>query len=116
MIAKTGTMGVVALLLGLATACGSDAEPAATSTPSPTRSSPTSTPSPTSTQAAPFPTSSFAAINEDPVTEELATLAHHGAGQCRTVAGFLRGPRDGAARNSWAGAQLGHRQQRSLTR
>ena len=59
MIERTGNVGAVALVL--ATACGSDAGPA----------SPTSTTSATSTQAAGFPIATFAAISEDPVTEEL---------------------------------------------
>ena len=67
MITKTGSVGVVTLVLGLAAACGSDAGPAST----------TSTTSTTSTepaeQAAGFPIATFAAISEDPVTDELAT-------------------------------------------
>lgn len=62
MIARSGSAGVVTLLLVLAAGCGSDAGPA----------SPTSTTSATSTQAAGFPIATFAAISEDPVTEESA--------------------------------------------
>ena len=84
MIARTGNVGVVTLVLVLSAACGSDAGPA----------SPTSTTSATSTQAAGFPIATFAAISEDPVTEELAAgfqaaLALHdvadGGGMSATV-------------------------------
>jgi CubicO group peptidase (beta-lactamase class C family) len=64
-------MGVVALVLGLAAACGSDAGPAA----------PTSTAPATSTQAADFPIAAFADISEDPVTEELAARLQAALGQ-----------------------------------
>ncbi|MDQ4040112.1 MAG: beta-lactamase family protein [Actinomycetota bacterium] len=83
-ITRTGNVGVVTLVLVLATACRSDAGPA----------SPTSTTSATSTQAAGFPIATFAAISEDPVTEELAAtfqaaLAQHdvadGGGMSATV-------------------------------
>ena len=84
MIARTGSVGVVTLVLVLAAACGSDAGPA----------SPTSTTSATSTQAAGFPIAAFAAISEDPVTDEWAAtfqaaLALHdvadGGGMSATV-------------------------------
>ena len=87
MIARTGNVGVVMLVLVLAAACGSDAGPA----------SPPSTTSPASTQppsSADFPVAAFAAISEDPVTEELAAelqaaLAEHdvadGGGMSATV-------------------------------
>ena len=80
---RAGWVLVVALVLGLA-ACGSDASPAsttsataATSTPSGTETTtPESTVAPASTEptepAAAFPIATFAAIGEDPVTEELA--------------------------------------------
>jgi D-alanyl-D-alanine carboxypeptidase len=102
MTAKTGTAAVVALLLGLVPACGSDADPAppaatpsSSSTPSTTStSSPTPTTSPTSTQAAAFPASAFAAISRKPVADDLAArlqaaLATHdvtgGGGMSATV-------------------------------
>ncbi len=84
MIARTGNVGVVTLVLVLAAACGADASPA----------SPTSTTSTTSTQAAGFPIATFATISEDPVTEESAArlqtaLAVHdvadGGGMSATV-------------------------------
>jgi hypothetical protein len=57
-----GNFGVVTLVLVLAAACGPDAR----------RAPPTATTSATSTQAAGFPVATFAAISEDPVTEQLA--------------------------------------------
>lgn len=83
MIARIATTGAVALVLGLA-GCGADAEPAP----------PTSTTSSTSTQAAGFPVATFAALSEEPVTDELAArlqaaLAEHdvsgGGGMSATV-------------------------------
>ena len=62
MTARTGTVGLVTLVLMLAVACGRDAGTA----------SPTATPSPTPTQAAAFPLGTFAAITEDPVSAEQA--------------------------------------------
>ncbi len=108
MIAWTGNVGVVTLVLVLAAACGSDPDLArttsttsATSTPggSETTSSVASTmaaPAPTEPieQAADFPIATFAGISEDPVTEELAAklqaaLALHdvsdGGGMSATV-------------------------------
>lgn len=108
MIARTGNVGVVTLVLMLATACGSDAglgsttsTPATTSTPGgpettasvePTMPPPAST-EPTE-QAAGFPIATFGTISEDPVTEGLAAelqaaLALHdvadGGGMSATV-------------------------------
>ncbi len=110
MIDRTGNVGAVtlALTLVLAAACGSDADPAsttsttsATSTPgdldtaAPVESTMTPPPSTEPTeQAAGFPIATFAAISEDPVTEELAAefqaaLALHdvanGGGMSATV-------------------------------
>jgi D-alanyl-D-alanine carboxypeptidase len=80
---RAGWVFVVALVLGLA-ACGSDASPASTtSTAAATSTSretetttPESTVAPASTEptepAGAFPIATFAAIGEDPVTEELA--------------------------------------------
>ena len=63
MIGKIGTVGVVALALVLVVACGSGVP---TSTPSTAAST-------ESAEQAAFPIAAFAAISEDPVTEELAT-------------------------------------------
>jgi D-alanyl-D-alanine carboxypeptidase len=84
MIAWKKNVGIVTLVVVLASACGSDAD-----TTSPTQATPaTSTPGgndttdsvestmapPVSTEQAPaqFPVATFSAISEDPVTEELA--------------------------------------------
>ena len=88
MIARTGNVGVVTLLLVLAAACSSDAGLAsttsitsATSTPGgiDTTASVESTMAPPAStepteQAAGFPIATFAAISEDPVTEELGDM------------------------------------------
>ena len=86
MIARTANVSVVTLVLVLAAACGSDADLAtttsttsATSTPggieatSPVAST-MAPPAPTepTEQAADFPMAAFAAISDDPVTEETA--------------------------------------------
>ena len=85
MIARTGNVSVVTLVLVLAAACGSDAGPASTTSTTPATSTTggvdTTAPveatlaPPASTQpaeqAAGFPIATFAAISEDPVTEEL---------------------------------------------
>jgi D-alanyl-D-alanine carboxypeptidase len=106
MIARTRSVAVLTLVLTLA-ACGSDAGPAsnasisANSTPSNTETTapvestlaPPASTEPTG-QAALFPVAAFAAISEDPVTEEVATkfqaaLALHdvtgGGGMSATV-------------------------------
>lgn len=85
MITKTGNVGVVALVLVLAAGCASDAAPAltastaATSTPSSTGTTapvestlaPRASTEPTGPPAV-FPVATFAAISEDPVSDELA--------------------------------------------
>jgi D-alanyl-D-alanine carboxypeptidase len=93
MIARTGNIGVVTLVLMLAAACGSDAGMASTTSTTSATSAPEgieTTASVASTivppastivppastgpteQAAEFPIATFAAISEEPVTEELA--------------------------------------------
>lgn len=87
MIARTGTVSVVMLVLGLAASCGSDA---GTASPTSTRSATTEPPE----QAEDFPIEAFAALSEDPVTEDVAAelqaaLAQHdvadGGGMSATV-------------------------------
>src|SRR5687767_13369320 len=83
-IARSGSAGVVTLVLVLAAGCGSDAG----------KASPTSTTSAASIRAANFPIATFAAISDDQVTEESAAkfqaaLALHdvtgGGGMSATV-------------------------------
>jgi D-alanyl-D-alanine carboxypeptidase len=89
MIARTGSIGVVTLVLVLAAACGSGAGPA-----SPTSTTSATSGTETTEEPADFPTAAFAAISEDPVTEDLAAelqaaLARHdvadGGGMSATV-------------------------------
>ena len=65
MIVRPRNVSVVTLVLVLAAACGSDVGPASTT------SSTSATSTPHAEQAAGFPIATFAAISEDPVTEEL---------------------------------------------
>lgn len=87
MIVRTGNVGVVTLVLMLAAACGFDAVPVESTMAAPASTHPTE-------QALGFPIATFAAISEDPVTEELAAtfqaaLALHdvaeGGGMSATV-------------------------------
>src|SRR5919106_1817298 len=89
MIARTGSIGVVTLVLVLAAACGSGAGPA-----SPTSTTSATSGTETTEEPADFPTAAFAAISEDPVTEDLGAelqgaLARHdvadGGGMSATV-------------------------------
>lgn len=89
MIVRTRIVGVATLVVVLTAACGSDADPVSpvTTTPPTSRSEPTDL-------SAGFPTETFAAISQDPVTGELgdelqAALATHdvtdGGGMSATV-------------------------------
>ena len=93
MITRTGNVGVVTLVLVLAAACGSTPGGIDTIAPAGSTMAPPASTEPTE-HAAAFPVTAFAAISEDPVTDEVAAkfqaaLALHdvtgGGGMSATV-------------------------------